>query len=129
MYSTHTHVQWAARTCGAIVMSVSGKYVNTATKEQVRGTRKMQVLCEMSMTSSDARCTVCGQGFAVYGKRLSKEEQELARRQVMDKLRSHHHSSDSPQAHPVTPFNVPDWDGLPKFSAAALLGAARPWAA
>jgi hypothetical protein len=87
----------------------------------------MQVLCKMSNTVSDVRCKVCGQGFLVYWSRSSKAEQEATRRQVVEALAKQHRSSNSPQVHPRTGFNIPEWQGLPSFSAAALLGGAQNW--
>ena len=87
----------------------------------------MQVLCKISNTVSDVRCKVCGQGFLVYWSRTSQTEQDATRRQVIEALAEQHHSSKSDQVHPRTGFNVPDWSGLPGFSAAALLGGAQSW--
>ena len=84
----------------------------------------MQVLCKISNTVSDVRCKVCGQGFLVYWSRTSKIEQDATRRQVVEALAQQHTSSDSPQVHPRTGFNIPEWNGTPRFSAAALLGGA-----
>jgi hypothetical protein len=88
----------------------------------------MQVLCKMSMTASDVRCNVCGQGFVVYWERHSLEEQAEARALVQKQLADHHRITDDTGAHPPASFNVPQWSGLPKFSAAALLGGAPEWA-
>jgi hypothetical protein len=87
----------------------------------------MQVLCKISNTASDVRCRICGQAFAVYWSRSSRDEQESALRQVVEALEQHHASSDSVQAHPRSSFNVPDWPGLARFSGAALLGGADSW--
>ena len=85
-----------------------------------------QVLCTLSHEGSDVRCTICGQGFLVYWSRFSRAEQAECRRIVQDQLREHHVAAKDPGAdrriHPRAPFNVPDWTGLPHFSAAALLG-------
>jgi len=88
----------------------------------------MQVLCKMSMTESDVRCNVCGQGFVVYWERQSRDEQAAARSLVQKQLADHHRITDDAGAHPPVGFNVPQWGGLPKFSAAALLGGAPEWA-
>jgi len=88
----------------------------------------MQVLCKMSMTASDVRCNVCGQGFVVYWERHSLAEQEEARALVQKQLANHHRMTDDNGAHPPQSFNVPEWAGLPKFSGAALLGGAPEWA-
>jgi len=88
----------------------------------------MQVLCKMSMTASDVRCNVCGQGFVVYWERHSPDEQHATRALVQKQLADHHRITDDAGAHPPASFNVPQWGGLPKFSAAALLGGAPEWA-
>jgi hypothetical protein len=84
----------------------------------------MQVLCKISNSVSDVRCKVCGQGFLVYWSRTSQAEREATRRHVIEALASQHTSSDSENVHPRTGFNIPDWNGHPSFSAAALLGGA-----
>jgi hypothetical protein len=84
----------------------------------------MQVLCKISNSVSDVRCKVCGQGFLVYWSRTSQAEQDVTRQQVIEALAGHHATSDSPHVHPQTGFNIPEWNGTPKFSAAALLGGA-----
>ncbi len=93
----------------------------------------MQVLCKASTTGSDVRCSICGQAFLVYWERSTLEEQAEARLNVLQALRSHHlsgqTSSQNQHAHPQTAFNVPEWNGMPQFSAAALLGNAPKWAA
>ena len=87
----------------------------------------MQVLCKLSNTVSDVRCKVCGQGFLVYWARTSRTEQELTRRHVIEALANQHANSQSEHVHPRTGFTVPDWSGVPTFSAAALLGGAQTW--
>jgi hypothetical protein len=87
----------------------------------------MQVLCKISNTVSDVRCKVCGQGFLIYWSRTSQTEREATRRQVVEALAEQHSSSNSEHVHPRTGFNIPDWSGLPDFSAAALLGGAANW--
>jgi hypothetical protein len=87
----------------------------------------MQVLCRISHTESDVRCTVCGQGFLVYWSRTSSTERDTTRRLVVEALARQHHSSATESVHPRTGFNVPDWSGLPHFSAAALLGGSQSW--
>lgn len=88
----------------------------------------MQVLCKKSMTSSDVRCSVCGQGFVVFWERSSREEQAEAIGQLMNDLREHHLDGDDASAHPDHGFNVPAWDGPAAYSGAALLGNAPAWA-
>lgn len=87
----------------------------------------MQVLCKISNTVSDVRCKVCGQGFLVYWSRTSRTEQEITRQHVVEALAKQHGSSHAAHVHPRTGFNVPDWAGLPTFSAAALLGGVQQW--
>jgi hypothetical protein len=84
-----------------------------------------QVLCKLSNEASDVRCTICGQGFLVYWSRFSRAEQDASRRLIQESLRSQHAhslaSGEATEAHPRTGFNVPEWTGMPDFSAAALL--------
>ena len=87
----------------------------------------MQVLCKTSNTVSDVRCQVCGQGFLVFWARSSRKEQEETRQHVIEALAQQHATSASADVHPRTGFNVPDWSGLPTFSAAALLGGVNHW--
>ena len=88
----------------------------------------MQVLCKASTTGNDVRCSVCGQGFLVYWERSTHEEQAEARVSVMKALREQHATCHDQRAHPQTGFNVPEWTGMPAYSAAALLGNAPTWA-
>jgi hypothetical protein len=88
----------------------------------------MQVLCKASNTASDIRCSVCGQGFLVYWTRTSREEQAGAREEIQQALRRHHENATGENAHPTSGFNLPAWNGDPRFSAAALLGNAPGWA-
>ena len=87
----------------------------------------MQVLCKVSDTISDICCDVCGQGFLVYWSRTSQSEQAATRRQVVAALAAHHSTSNAPDAHPRSGFNVPEWSGGARFSGAALLGGAEGW--
>ena len=89
----------------------------------------MQVLCKVSNSAEDVRCSVCGQGFLVYWARTSRTEQESTRRSIVEALANQHASSDSvsPQVHPRTGFTVPQWSGVAAFSGAALLGGAHSW--
>jgi hypothetical protein len=88
----------------------------------------MQVLCKASKTASDIRCTICGQGFLVYWTRNSIEERAAARAGILQALRDHHTDSETASAHPASGFNLPEWSGDPRASAAALLGNAPAWA-
>ena len=89
----------------------------------------MQVLCKMTTeTAGDVQCSVCGQGFMVYSVRQTDEDKVAARDMVLQALADQHGRSTAPGVHPQTGFNVPEWDGMPKFSAAALLGGAPKWA-
>ena len=89
----------------------------------------MQVLCKASNTASDIRCNICGQGFLVYWTRTSRKERETRRTEILEALRSHHESASDASVHPTEGFNLPEWHGEPRFSAAALLGNAPSWAA
>jgi hypothetical protein len=82
----------------------------------------MQVLLRRSDEKQDLKCRVCGQGFRVYWERTSLEEQTAMRAIVLDTLDLQHAGDGSPAAHPASPFNVPNWQGPPQFSGAALLG-------
>jgi hypothetical protein len=88
----------------------------------------MQALCKASDTANDVRCNICGQGFSVYFTRTSAKERADARHQIQLVLRDQHLATDAPHAHPATGFNVPEWSGDIKFSAAALIGNAPTWA-
>ena len=89
----------------------------------------MQVLCKMTTeTAGDVQCSVCGQGFMVYSVRQTDADKDAARELVLKALADQHGKSTAPTVHPQTGFNVPEWDGPVKFSAAALLGGAPKWA-
>ncbi len=88
----------------------------------------MQVLCKASSTASDVRCNVCGQGFLVYWTRTSATDRAARREEILQALRHHHVANDAASAHPSAGFNLPEWNGDKKFSAAALLGNAPAWA-
>jgi hypothetical protein len=81
----------------------------------------MQVLCKASSTTSDIKCDVCGQDFKLYWERTNLAERDASRAQVMEALRAQHANSASADAHEQC-FNLPQWNGLPKYSGAALLG-------
>ena len=82
----------------------------------------MQVLLRKSEEKQDLQCSVCGQGFRVYWERTSLEEQSAMRAIVLKELEQQHVGDRTPAAHPAIPFNVPEWEGPPQFSGAALLG-------
>jgi hypothetical protein len=90
----------------------------------------MQVLCKASATDSDLKCKICGQGFLVYWTRSSAEERARRSEEILDTLSEQHINtgSNSIHAHPETAFNLPEWSGEPRFSAAALIGNAPSWA-
>jgi hypothetical protein len=88
----------------------------------------MQVLCKASNSASDIRCNICGQGFLLYWTRTSPAERSSARDEIMQALRRHHANTDFAEAHPTSGFNVPEWGGEARASAAALLGNAPAWA-
>ena len=84
----------------------------------------MQVLCKPSDSIPDVQCPVCGQGFLLYWERSSRVQQEDARHSIQQALRDQHLEAGATDAHPEAAFNIPNWSGSPKFSAAALLGGA-----
>jgi hypothetical protein len=82
----------------------------------------MQVLLRKSKVTKDIQCSVCHQGFQVYWERTSPAERATMRAIVEAELRHQHLEDPGRSAHPEAPFNLPQWSGLPQFSAAALLG-------
>jgi hypothetical protein len=88
----------------------------------------MQVLLKSSNESIDTRCSVCGQGFALYWEREPQNQKNEALREVDAVLRNHHAEADGEDAHPERGFLVPEWNGPVAFSGAALLGNAPSWA-
>jgi hypothetical protein len=82
----------------------------------------MQVLLRKSKTTQDIQCSVCRQGFQVYWERTSPAERATMRAIVEAELRHQHIDDTDTSAHPEAPFNLPQWSGMPQFSAAALLG-------
>ncbi|HEY1986695.1 MAG TPA: hypothetical protein VGG85_14865 [Terracidiphilus sp.] len=88
----------------------------------------MQVLCKSSNEYAETNCSVCGQGFALYWERPTKNERTLALREIEKTLRSHHYNQAGPEAHPNRGFLVPEWKGAVAFSGAAILGNAPSWA-
>ena len=83
----------------------------------------MQALCKPTTDSPDILCPVCGKGFRLYWERSSQIQQQAALPEVHQALRDHHNDP-AFTSHPAAAFNVPNWSGLPQFSAAALLGGA-----
>jgi hypothetical protein len=65
---------------------------------------------------------VCGQSFLIYSDQGMLVEQDATRRIIRHALRTHHTRSNSPNAHPTSPFNIPSWSGARPFSASAALG-------
>ncbi len=53
----------------------------------------MPVECRPSNVSSDVRCTVCGQGFLVYGDSRMSRERVAVRESVQQALRHQHQTS------------------------------------
>jgi hypothetical protein len=82
----------------------------------------MQVLCKSSDESVEARCSICGQGFALYWERQTAHDRESALEVVGAELRSHHSVKEGAAAHPERGFLVPAWSGAIAFSGAAILG-------
>jgi hypothetical protein len=81
----------------------------------------MQVLCKASTMASDIQCSVCGQNFQVFWERTNSTEREAAREEILAALKAQHTSNRGPDAHGAC-FNLPEWNGSPKYSGAALLG-------
>ncbi|WP_263410955.1 hypothetical protein [Terriglobus tenax] len=81
----------------------------------------MQVLCKASSAAGDIQCSVCGQNFQVYWERTNPAEREAAREQILSALAEQHTSNHGTDAHKAC-FNVPEWNGSPRYSGAALLG-------
>jgi hypothetical protein len=88
----------------------------------------MQVLCKASKTAGDVQCSVCGQGFLVYWTRTSASERAKMQAVIVRALQAQHAEASGSEAHPEAGFNLPEWNGEPRFSAAALLGNAPEWA-
>ena len=82
----------------------------------------MQVLLRKSKMTQDIQCSVCRQGFQVYWERTCAAERATMRAIVEAELRDQHLDDPDTSAHPEMPFNLPQWSGMPQYSAAALLG-------
>ena len=79
-------------------------------------------VCQESKLSSAVRCPVCGQSFLIYSGQGMLLAQDTSSRIIRHAPRIHHTSSNSPNAHPASPFNIPSWSGARPFSASATLG-------
>ena len=88
----------------------------------------MQVLCKSSEGAVETRCSICGQGFLLFGERQTRMERAEALREIDLVLREHHLEGFESKVHPTKGFLVPAWDGPIAFSGAALLGNAPAWA-
>lgn len=88
----------------------------------------MQVLCKSSNHGAAISCSVCGQGFAIYWERQSKQERAAAMQEIAKALRSHHSRQAGPAAHPERGFLVPERTAQQEFSGASVLGHAPSWA-
>ncbi len=82
----------------------------------------MQVLVRKTEGKGDVQCGICGQGFRLYWERTASSEQVGMDATIRETLHRQHMELTDHTAHPVIPFNVPSWPGMPQFSAAALLG-------
>lgn len=82
----------------------------------------MQVLCCPSDASSDVACPTCGQTFQLFWERSSPDERQITLRKVVQSLTDQHALAVDGIAHPSVPFNIPQWSGPARFSAAAILG-------
>jgi len=88
----------------------------------------MQVLLKSTNEVVDTRCSVCGQGFALYWERETLNRKPEALSAVEAALRDHHADASGAEAHPERGFLVPAWNGPVAVSGAALLGNAPSWA-
>jgi hypothetical protein len=88
----------------------------------------MQVLCKGTQFEADFHCEVCGQGFALFWERATREERAQAIQEIQETMRRHHLASPAADAHPQSGFLVPEWNGPIAFSGAAILGNAPAWA-
>jgi hypothetical protein len=80
-------------------------------------------VCQGSKLAAAVRCPVCGQSFLIYSEQGMYIEEDTSRRIIRHALRAHHTArSTTPNAHPVSPFNIPSWTGARPFSASAALG-------
>jgi hypothetical protein len=82
----------------------------------------MQVLCKSSNDRVEMRCSVCGQGFALYWERQTPAEQAEALKAVETALNDHHRDNEGGSVHPEGGFLIPEWNGPIAFSGAAILG-------
>lgn len=69
----------------------------------------MPIACRPSNLSSDIRCTVCGQGFLLYGDRRMSQERVAVRESVQQMLRRQHENSH----HAAEGFDF-DWVAKPR---------------
>jgi hypothetical protein len=85
----------------------------------------MQVLLRRSEFRKDICCSVCGQGFRLYWEQNSPVERATMRSIVLGELRDHHSreqgGDQTPSAHPIDLFRLPNWTGSPKFARKTLL--------
>lgn len=88
----------------------------------------MQVLCKGTQVEAEIHCAVCGQGFALFWERATREERAQALEEIQKTMQRHHQLSPDADAHPQTGFLVPEWNGPIAFSGAAILGNAPAWA-
>jgi hypothetical protein len=88
----------------------------------------MQVLVKSTSENAQTRCSICGQGFALYWERRTQTEQAEMLKEVEAALISHHANDAGVTAHPDHSFVVPAWDGPASASGAAILGNAPTWA-
>ena len=84
----------------------------------------MQVLCVPTEECGEILCAVCGKQYKLYFEKPWREDRHEAIALVLQVLAGHHGQEDGREAHPHSPFNVPEWSGKPELSAAALLGGA-----
>jgi hypothetical protein len=71
----------------------------------------MQVLCKRTNGFAETHCCVCGQGFVMFWERQSRSERLDAMKDIQKALRNQHRHHKGPEAHPGSPFLVPEWCG------------------
>jgi hypothetical protein len=88
----------------------------------------MKVLCKSTRGTGETRCCICGLGFVMFWDRQSRSERKKALAEIQKTLRGHHKDKAGPDAHPVSGFLVPEWNGPVEASSAGILGKAPTWA-
>jgi hypothetical protein len=71
----------------------------------------MQVLCKSTDGNAETNCCICGQGFVMFWERQSRSERAETIGEIQKALRGHHRGKSGAEAHPVSGFLVPEWNG------------------